>query len=129
MRARPPAAPYHALEVVRAATRVYVGGGRARAKVMERFEALRKPLSAPEAERFVREMARALTVEAFVETKELQCAEALPVLADIYGVRDRHGDWYVKLYMRGRDVVVISCHEPEGTLVRNDGLRIGKPRK
>lgn len=88
----------------------------------------KKPLSDPEAEAFVRGLVGALTEDAFVRTEVMQWETEVTV--DIYGARDKHGDWYVKIYIVNDEVVVVpSCHEPEGTMWRADGVRVGRPRK
>lgn len=51
------------------------------------------------------------------------------MLADIYGVRNAGRDWYLKLYVVQRDVIVASCHPPERPLRRVDGIVVGRPRK
>ncbi len=130
---RPTPTARYPLEAVRSASTVRVGRGRARDEVRRRLRAQGKPMSDPEAAAYVRSLVAGLQPEAFCASTELAYAETRPVVADIYGVRNQHGDWYVKLYLlRGRagdDVVVCSCHEPQGTLMRADGQRIGKPRR
>jgi hypothetical protein len=110
-------------------TAVRVGVRRARGPVQKRFEFLRRPLSEPQAEEYVRTVVQNLSLNEFVRTQELSWAQARSVIADIYGVRNREGDWYVKLYVHGGHLVVASCHRPEAPLLRADGLRIGRRQR
>ena len=44
--------------------------------------------------------------------------------ADIYGVKDRHGWWWIKLFLQHGRVTVISCHAPKFTMRLVDGTII-----
>lgn len=120
-----PTAHYPLAKVLPLVGNARVGRGRARDTVTKRLGGL----SDTDAENFVRRMVQGLTEAAFVRTDVLDFYEG-PIRADLYGVRDAHGDWYVKLYIEDATLLVLlSCHEPEGTLRRADGMRIGRPRK
>jgi hypothetical protein len=121
-------APHYELWVVRTASTIRVRRGKASLAVRDRAYALRKPMTDSEAEEYVRDMVRGLTPDAFVETLEMTWLERQPVRADIYGVRDAMGDWYLKLYLWDVGVVVASCHPPLFPLTRADGLRLGRRR-
>ena len=46
------------------------------------------------------------------------------VWADVYGVSDEHGRWFIKFYMENGRVQVTSCHGPERALTCIDGTTI-----
>lgn len=70
-----------------------------------------------------------LSDAAFVRTDTLELFPEGPTQADVYGVSTPQGDWYVKIYMFEGDLIIMSCHEPQGTLRRTDGATVGRPRK
>ena len=55
----------------------------------------------------------------YCHTKELPWDPV--VVADVYGLSDQHGDWYLKFYMDAGRFVVCSCHEPEFLMTCQDG--------
>lgn len=80
-------------------------------------------MSRPEAEQFVREKLQGLRPEDYVETVEMDY-DSGPMVADVYGVTDEHGGWYVKFHIEHGQVQVISCHEPEHELACKGGQRV-----
>jgi hypothetical protein len=77
----------------------------------------------PQAESFIRGKLKALQSGNYECTREMDWED--PVLADVYGVTDEYGGWYIKFYVEHERVQVASCHEPEhdmhcvdGTVVR-----------
>lgn len=80
-------------------------------------------VSQPEAERFVRQKLSSLTKKNFVGTDSLSFDDGT-ILADVYGINDEHGGWYIKFYVEHGRVQVVSCHEPEWPLTCADGTRV-----
>jgi hypothetical protein len=80
-------------------------------------------LSAREAAAFVRAKIAALTPDAFVRSEIQHYAEG-DFQADIYGVKDKHGGWFIKFYEDSGVLVVPSCHEPREELRCVNGKRI-----
>lgn len=121
--------PLYPRKLVQAASIIRVAHGKAREAVRERLLPLRGSLSDVQASQYVRAMVRGLRPGEFVETREQVWAELRPVRADIYGVRNAAGDWYLKFYLLNGEVAVVSCHPPQWPLQRVDGLRIGGPKQ
>jgi hypothetical protein len=94
------------------------GGARAVGAVQDRLG-----LSRPQAEAFVLAKLSQLHDGCYVETVEMQYSSG-PVTADVYGVRDRHGGWYIKLHIEHGRVAVISCHEPEHPMFCKNGTKV-----
>jgi hypothetical protein len=45
-----------------------------------------------------------------------------PPRADVYGVSNDEGNWYVKIQLRtDENLIILSCHPPEFRLKRRDG--------
>lgn len=45
-----------------------------------------------------------------------------PTPADVYGIKNDEGPWYVKFFIaNGTNLIITSCHEPERELVCVDG--------
>jgi hypothetical protein len=122
------ASPQYALELVVLATAVRVNDYRAIFEVRKHFESLRNPLSPSRAKDYVLTMLQRLRPNEFVETKKLPDDVEGYVLADVYGVRNEAGDWYLKFYAHKGWFFVSSCHPPRGPLHRVDGLVIGRRR-
>lgn len=101
-------------------------GGRVIAKTKEAY-----PGDTREVDKFIRRTVRHLTADAFVKP-ELQTYETQSVMADIYAFTDSDGDgWFVKFYIDGGRLVVVSCHhceEGRPELVRADG-KVVRARK
>jgi hypothetical protein len=111
-------APLHPLaDVIRLAHLSRVG-----ATVSQRL-ALDLGIGAAEAEGRIRIGLCALNKDCFVVTLPLDFDDGA-VDADIYGVLDDDGGWYVKLYMEGGRVIVTSWHCPKDELVRADGKSV-----
>ena len=77
-----------------------------------------------EAETYARQTVSKLRLADFCRT-EAQTYEDWEIDADIYGVKNRDGEWYVKLYVLHGQVWILSCHPPERILQREDGTKIG----
>lgn len=73
----------------------------------------------PAAEAYILRALRTLVPERYCHTKELPWDPV--VTADVYGLIDQHGDWYLKFYMDAGRFVVCSCHEPEYPMTCQDG--------
>lgn len=78
----------------------------------------------PAAEQFVRKKLSTLQKENYVESVEMDYDAT--VVADVYGVIDAHGGWYIKFYIEHGRVQVVSCHAPEHDMTCVDGTRIPK---
>lgn len=89
--------------------------------------AARLGISEPEAEHYVYTALAGLQEANYVETVEIDWDNT--VVADVYGIADVHGGWYVKLYVEHGRVQVASFHEPERDLKCCDGtiIKKGKP--
>ena len=79
-------------------------------------------LGEPEAEAYIRARLVALEPGGYVGTFAMEWDAR--VVADVYGVVDEHGGWYVKFYVEHGRVVVASFHEPEHDLACKDGTRV-----
>jgi len=71
-----------------------------------------------------------LVPEAFVDTKRQNYKDANNnhIYADVYGIKNKKGVWYVKFYIECDKLIVVSCHEPEFPIKRVDGRTI-RPRE
>lgn len=78
-----------------------------------------------EAEVFVRETLASIRKENYVESIEMQY-DSGAIIADVYGVNDEHGGWYVKFYVEHGRVQVVSCHAPENDMRCADGTKVSK---
>lgn len=81
------------------------------------------PLSEPEVEAFIRRTIAALKDEDFAEVVAQDYGD-LTIDADVYGVRNKEGAWYVKFYVQHGRVVVLSCHTPEFPITCANGRTI-----
>jgi hypothetical protein len=81
-------------------------------------------VSEPEAEHYIRTTLGGLKETDYVETVEMEWDST--VVADVYGIADVHGGWYVKLYVEHGRIQVASFHEPEHDLTCTDGKIIRK---
>ncbi len=79
-------------------------------------------LGEPAAEAFVLRILMALVPERYCHTIELPWDPV--VVADVYGLTDQYGDWYLKFYMDAGRFVVCSCHEPEYPMTCQDGTTV-----
>jgi hypothetical protein len=76
--------------------------------------------SAAQAEAYIRSGIAVLTADEFVATQTQNYASGA-VEADIYGVTNDDGEWFVKFYVENGRVTVTSWHGPTDELVRADG--------
>jgi hypothetical protein len=81
-------------------------------------------ISEPDAERYICTALGGLKETNYVETVEMDWDST--VVADVYGIADVHGGWYVKLYVEHGRIQVASFHEPEHDLKCSDGTIIRK---
>lgn len=82
-------------------------------------------LTDPEAEAFVRRKLTSLTEDDYHDNVSDQGSPA-----DIYGIRDKHGCWWIKLVLENGRVIVISCHPPEFDMLLVSGTVLpGEKRK
>jgi hypothetical protein len=88
--------------------------------------ALRLGVSAPAAEALARCKLAALRPGSFVRA-DIQRHDP-PIWADIYGLYDGDGGWFIKLAVRHGRVLVTSCHGPEPDLVCVDGTVVREQR-
>lgn len=79
------------------------------------------PAAKPRVFQFILSIVGALTESCFVETKTLAYSSG-PVDADVYGVENAEGSWYVKLYIVKSQLIVVSCHSPDYDLRLANGL-------
>ena len=77
-------------------------------------------VSEPEAERLARAKVGALRPENFAKPEVLDYDP--PIRADVYGLNDEDGNWYIKFFMEHGRVTIISCHGPKEDLVCISGL-------
>ena len=91
-----------------------------------RLVGMRLGVSDPVAEALVRRKLLALRSGSFVRP-DLQRHEP-PVWADIYGLDDEDGGWFIKLAVIHGRVRITSCHGPERDLVCVDGAVIREQR-
>jgi hypothetical protein len=115
--ADPGTATYDLAEVQRVARLAIVHRARASRIIVERLG-----VSEPEAERRAREKLGALKAKSFVRT-DIQEYDP-PIAADIYGVCDEDGNWFIKFYMEHGRVTIVSCHGPARDLTCVDGTVI-----
>lgn len=99
--------PRFPLTEVKQVLRLAKIGERVVARTMQDY-----PLDPPKVEKFILDTIRALTEEDFSEVRPQQY-ETCTVDADVYGVRNKEGTWYVKFRMLHGQVIVLSCHRPE----------------
>lgn len=79
-------------------------------------------LSERAAEARVLEKLLALKPNNFVDTKDLDFDP--PIAADIYGLCDDDGNWYIKIFIQNGRVTIVSCHGPMWALTCIDGTVI-----
>ncbi len=84
--------------------------------------AQRLGVSDREAKAFVCEKIAGLTADDYFESVEMEWGQA--VRADVYGVTDDHGGWYIKFTRQGGDTRVCSCHQPEYQMILPGGGKI-----
>ena len=80
----------------------------------------------PEAEKFIREKLASLqpgNYESTVAMDEWDDGDDT-VIADVYGVSDEHGGWYIKFYVEHGRVQLVSCHEPDYEMTCADGTKV-----
>jgi hypothetical protein len=95
-------------------------------RVVERTR-LYFPVENRRVEIFIRQTVALLKANEFVRSDLQNYQDRPSIMADIYGVRNKEGVWYVKFYVEHQDVTVLSCHEPERPLIRIDGVVIKAP--
>lgn len=110
--------PKHDLAHVRKLAK-YAAVGRQRAR---REVANRLGVGEPEAEAYIRARLGTLASGSYVGTYAMEWDPR--VVADVYGLVDEHGGWYVKFYLEHGRVVVASFHEPEHDVVCKDGTKV-----
>lgn len=108
---------YDLSEVQRVAHLAAVGRRRASRHVSERLG-----VEDPVAEAIARKKLLALDPGKFVQRVVLPFVP--PICADVYGLRDEDGSWYIKFHMEHGRVTIISCHGPEHDLTCIDGTII-----
>jgi len=123
---RPPAAkklpgPQYDLEAIGAVFRLAMfGKKRAVHPVMARVG-----VGEPEAEAFIRDKLTSLQPGNYESTVEMdEWDDGNSVIADVYGVSDEHGGWYIKFYVEHGRVQLVSCHEPEHDMTCSDGTKV-----
>lgn len=116
--------PQYDLKVVGAVFRLAMfGKKRAVHPVMARVG-----VGEPEAEKFIRDKLASLqpgNYECTVEMDEWDDGDV--VIADVYGISDEHGGWYIKFYVEHGRVQLVSCHEPEYEMTCADGTKVKGP--
>lgn len=110
--------PVYALADVKKLANLSVIGSRVAKRVEDQLGC-----SAAEAESYIRQVLSGLVADDYVDSRVLDYNPS--VEADVYGVANDDGNWYVKFYSRNGRVFVVSCHPPEHNL-RTMG---GKVRK
>lgn len=108
---------YTLVEVQRVARLAVVHRKRATFPIAERLG-----LSEPEAEALARKKLAALTPDNFVDTDVQRYDPSIS--ADIYGLSDEHGNWFIKIHMQDGRVTIVSCHGPKYDLTCIDGTVI-----
>ncbi len=80
----------------------------------------------PEAEKFIREKLASLQPANYESTVEMDewDDDDDKVIADVYGVSDEHGGWYIKFYVEHGRIQLVSCHEPEYEMTCSDGSTV-----
>ena len=99
-----------------------VGRKRASREVVERLG-----VGEPRAEAYIRENLSLLDAGNYECTREMEweCGDGTKkVTADVYGLRNEDGDWYVKFYVEHGRVIVASFHEPEFNMRCASGLEL-----
>lgn len=121
-RAPPPAkklsGPHYKLEEIKGLFRyAMLGRKRAVQVVMQRTG-----VGEPEAEAFIRTKLGTLCSDNYHSTVEMPWDPV--VVADVYGVSDDHGGWYIKFYVQHGRIQLVSCHEPEHDMTCADGSKV-----
>ena len=99
-----------------------IGKKRAVHPVMDRVG-----IGEPEAEKFIRDKLASLKPENYESTVEMEWDDD-PIAADVYGITDEHGGWYIKFYVEHGRVQLVSCHEPAYEMTCTDGTTLkGQP--
>ncbi|MFI5300513.1 MAG: hypothetical protein ACHREM_20695 [Polyangiales bacterium] len=124
---RPPAArklpgPHYDLKVIGPVFRLAALGKKKAVYLV----AQRVGVGDPDAERFIREKLARLRPENYESTVEMEewGEDGDAVIADVYGVSDEHGGWYIKFYVEHGRVQLVSCHEPEHDMTCTDGTKV-----
>lgn len=81
-------------------------------------------LSEPKAEHYIRQGLKALKSTNYVETVEMDWDPV--VVADVYGLTDTNGGWFIKFYVEHGRLQVASFHGPEYDLHCCDGSIVKK---
>jgi hypothetical protein len=71
------------------------------------------------AETFIRIVVGALKGTDFSHTIQMPYAEA-----DVYGVTNKDGSWFVKLYIENGTLTITSCHFPEREITLENGKKV-----
>ena len=71
------------------------------------------------AESFIRALVGTLKGTDFSHTTQMPYADA-----DVYGVTNKDGSWFVKLYIENGTLTVTSCHFPERELTLENGKKV-----
>lgn len=108
---------YSLVEVQRLARYAAVHRKRAIVPIGERLG-----LSERAAEALALEKLRALKPNNFVDTVNLEFHPPIP--ADVYGLCDEDGSWYIKIFIQNGQVTIVSCHGPMWALTCIDGTVI-----
>lgn len=112
--------PQYELNTIRGVFRLAVlGKTRAVNHVMARVG-----VGEPEAEQFIQEKLKSLQPTNYESTVEMEWDDGEKVIADVYGVSDEHGGWYIKFYVEHGRVQLVSCHEPEYEMTCVDGCKV-----
>jgi hypothetical protein len=111
--------PYYALADVQRDTKTARIGRRVVIRTSNDY-----PVDDPAVDLFIRSVIRSLKPDDFVESKDQQYPNEPPIPADVYGVVNGEGAWYVKFSMEDGRVTVLSCHSPDHNIVRANGTTI-----
>src|SRR5690242_11852377 len=76
-----------------------------------------------EVETFIRGKLRRLTAGDYAWSEMMDFAQG-DVEVDIYGSMDKHGGWFIKLFMEHGQIQVCSCHWPDETFVTTGGQTV-----
>jgi len=82
--------------------------------------AARLMCSPDEATSYIRDLVGRLQATDFAHIVDLPF-DPTTVRADVYGVKNDDGTWYVKLHFEGAVMIVVSCHPPDYDLKLENG--------
>ncbi|MBI4704420.1 MAG: hypothetical protein HY744_25230 [Deltaproteobacteria bacterium] len=74
---------------------------------------------------YARKLVRDLRPEEFCKTELQRYRNKKAVHADIYGVENDKGAWFVKFFIEGNALIITSCHRPEWPLRCVSGKVVG----